>query len=67
MSAGHAMGLLMPSALVSGNQNTEKPYAIPMHKWMHKAAGGTSQRLNPGRATMRSFARKSSMYSSPLF
>src|SRR5947207_11240859 len=28
----HGIGLLIPSAFVSGNQNTEKPYAMPMHK-----------------------------------
>src|SRR5580658_3373024 len=38
----------------SGNQNTLKPYAMPMHRWMHSAAGGTSQRLNPAFATVRS-------------
>ena len=41
----------------SGNQNTEKPYAMPMHRWMASAAGGTSQRLNPGPAMMRSLSR----------
>ncbi len=28
----HSIDFEMPSALVSGNQNTEKPYAIPMHR-----------------------------------
>ena len=27
---------------------------MPMHRWIASAAGGTSQRLNPGRATIRS-------------
>src|SRR5665647_2435587 len=27
---------------------------MPMHKWMQSAAGGTSQRLKPGLATIRS-------------
>src|SRR5262245_55949838 len=43
--AGQAMLCVMPSDLDSGSQNTEKPYAMPMHKWMASAAGGTSQRL----------------------
>jgi hypothetical protein len=45
ISAGQATELLMPMALVKGNQNTEKPYAMPMHKWIHNAAGGTSHLL----------------------
>ncbi|MNU11944.1 hypothetical protein D3C72_2602110 [compost metagenome] len=31
---------------------------MPMHRWMANAAGGTNQRLKPGRAMMRSFDRK---------
>ncbi|MNH23524.1 hypothetical protein D3C79_834240 [compost metagenome] len=31
---------------------------MPMHRWIARAAGGTSQRLKPGRAMMRSFDRK---------
>src|SRR6187551_887513 len=27
---------------------------MPMHRWMHRAAGGTSQRLKPAVAMMRS-------------
>ena len=27
---------------------------MPMHRWMHSAAGGTSQRLKPGLAMIRS-------------
>src|SRR5262245_27722604 len=46
-----------PSERESGNQKTEKPYAMPMQRWMHRAAGGTSQRLKPGLATMRSRSR----------
>src|ERR1044071_4724486 len=45
---------LMPSERDSGSQNTLKPYAMPMHRWIASAAGGTSQRLNPGLAMMRS-------------
>src|SRR6185312_15504368 len=30
--AAHAIGLLMPSARASGNQNTLTPNAMPMHK-----------------------------------
>src|SRR5689334_18621342 len=33
------------SVLDSGSQKTEKPYAIPMHRWIANAAGGTSHRL----------------------
>src|SRR3954470_4322446 len=33
MFAGQATDSVMPMALDSGNQNTEKPYAIPMHRW----------------------------------
>ena len=57
MSAGQSIGLLMPSAFDSGNQNTLKPYAMPMQRWMHNAAGGTSQRLKPSEAIVRSLAR----------
>jgi hypothetical protein len=32
---------------------------MPMHRWIASAAGGTSQRLNPAPATVRSFSRKS--------
>jgi hypothetical protein len=42
------------TSLLIGNQNTEKPYAMPIHKWMAKAAGGTSQRLKRGPAMVRS-------------
>ena len=47
VSAGQATGFDIPSARDSGSQNTEKPYAIPMQRWIAKAAGGTSQRLKP--------------------
>src|SRR5262249_45883860 len=46
-----------PIARESGSQNTENPYAMPMHRWMHSAAGGTSQRLKPAAAMMRSRSR----------
>ena len=49
-SAGAAIDLSTPSMRVSGSQNTENPYAMPIQRWMARAAGGTSQRLNPGRA-----------------
>ena len=49
----------MPIARLSGSQNTLNPYAIPMDRWMASAAGGTSQRLNSGRAMMRSLERRS--------
>ena len=35
---------VMPIAWLSGSQNTLNPYAIPMHRWMASAAGGTRQR-----------------------
>src|SRR4051812_33907748 len=41
--AAQATGLVMPSARDSGSQNTENPYAMPMHKCIQSAAGGTSQ------------------------
>src|SRR5687768_2832138 len=31
---------------------------MPMHRWMARAAGGTSQRLKPGLAMMRSRSRR---------
>src|SRR4026209_671599 len=47
---------VMPSTLVSGSLKTLKAYAWPMLRWMAGVAGGTSQRLNPGWATMRELA-----------
>jgi hypothetical protein len=47
----------MPMAFDKGNQNTEKPYAMPMQRWIANAAGGTSHRLKPEPATVRSFAK----------
>src|SRR3569833_1508649 len=58
MSFGQATELVMPLALDSGSQNTEKPYAIPIHRRMARAAGGTRQRLNAGPATVRSMVKK---------
>jgi hypothetical protein len=52
--SGQATLLSRPMARDSGNQKTLKPYAIPMQRWMQSAAGGTSQRLNPALAMMRS-------------
>src|SRR5579871_1174520 len=52
--SGHATLLSRPTERDSGSQNTLKPYAIPMQRWMQRAAGGTSQRLNPAFAMMRS-------------
>src|ERR1700751_4390761 len=31
---------------------------MPMHRWMQSAAGGTSQRLKPAAAIVRSLSRK---------
>ena len=58
METGHATGSVMPMARLSGSQKTLKPYAIPMERWMARAAGGTSHRLNPGFAMMRSLESK---------
>ena len=44
--------LVTPMTLVSGRLKTLKAYAWPMDRWMARAAGGTSQRLKPGRATV---------------
>src|SRR6185312_1280560 len=66
MSAGHATDFVMPTACESGSQNTLNPYAMPMHRWIARAAGGTSHRLNPERAMVRSFASSPTpMTSSP--
>src|SRR5262245_32733855 len=46
---------VMPIALRNGSQKTLNPYAMPMHKWIASAAGGTVHRLNAGVATIRSF------------
>src|SRR5450432_3906314 len=54
----HSGAVVAPSAFDSGSQNTEKPYAMPMHKWMASAAGGTSQRLKPAPAMVRSLASR---------
>ena len=43
-----------PSTLVSGSLKTLNAYACPMLRWIARAAGGTSQRLKPGPATIRS-------------
>ncbi len=58
MSFGHATDCVMPMAFDSGSQNTENPYAMPMHRWIASAAGGTSHRLKRGPATIRSRERK---------
>ncbi|MEL7644266.1 MAG: hypothetical protein AAGU25_09185, partial [bacterium] len=47
-----------PISLDKGSQKTEKPYAIPIQRWIARAAGGTSQRLNPGPAMVRSLFKK---------
>src|SRR6476660_9930263 len=49
---------VMPIALLSGSQKTLKPYAMPMHRCIASAAGGTSHRLNVGAAMIRSFDSK---------
>ncbi len=57
MSWGQGTDWVMPMARLSGSQNTLKPYAMPMERWIASAAGGTSHRLKPGRATIRSRSR----------
>src|SRR5579884_2165141 len=54
-------GCVIPMARDSGSQNTLNPYAIPMERWIASAAGGTSQRLKPGFAMMRSLASSPAM------
>src|SRR5437763_9153832 len=46
---------VMPIARLNGSQKTLNPYAMPMDRWMASAAGGTSHRLKPGPAVIRSF------------
>src|SRR5690606_30671938 len=58
MLSGQATDAEMATAFDSGSQNTLKPYAMPMHRWIASAAGGTSHRLNPGLAMMRSLASR---------
>jgi hypothetical protein len=53
IDSGHVTVCVTPTALVRGIQNTENPYAMPMQRCTQSAAGGTSQRLNPGPATVR--------------
>ena len=54
-------GCVMPMVWLSGIQNTLRPYAMPMDRWMARAAGGTSQRLKPGPATVRSLESRPAM------
>src|SRR3954453_23118665 len=42
--SGQAFGAVSPMARDSGSQNTLEPDAMPMHRGMRGAAGGTSQR-----------------------
>src|SRR5476649_1543607 len=49
---------VMPIARLRGSQKTLKPYAIQIDRWMASAAGGTSQRLKPGLAIIRSLESK---------
>ena len=44
---------VMPITRLRGKLNTLKAYASPMARWMASAAGGTSQRLKVGLATVR--------------
>jgi hypothetical protein len=38
--------------------NTLHEYAAPTERWIDRAAGGTSHRLQPGEATIRSRLKK---------
>src|SRR5262249_57884320 len=58
--------LVIPSCRVSGKLNTLRAYAWPMQRWVARAQGGISQRLNPGLATIRSFSRKLSIGEAPF-
>lgn len=59
--ASQVRGAAPPRARERGSQNTENPYAIPMQRWMARAAGGTSHRsyeegatrFEPARAAVR--------------
>src|SRR5580692_591634 len=55
--SGQALGAVSPMARDSGSQNTLNPYAMPIQRWMQSAAGGTSQRLKPAVAIVRSLSR----------
>ncbi len=48
-----ATGLPPVSARLNGSQKTLNPYAMPMHRWIANAAGGTNHRLKPGGAMVR--------------
>ena len=48
----------MCSAPSRGFLKTLQEYAAPIDRWMDSAAGGTSQRLHPGDATIRSRLKK---------
>jgi hypothetical protein len=52
--------------LDNGSQNTEKPYAIPMHRWMARAEGGINQRLKPGPAIVLSRAKNPGAVNTPV-
>mgnify|MGYP001768159556 CR=1 FL=1 len=58
----------MPIDLDKGSQKTEKPYAIPMLRWINNAAGGINQRLKPGLAMVFSFDKnvESDIYELPF-
>src|ERR1700692_1294359 len=66
ISSGHLIEVVMPIAFESGSQKTEKPYAIPMQRWIARADGGISQRLKPGPAIVRSRAKKPGVLSTPV-
>src|SRR5206468_12082664 len=51
----------IPMARARGRLKTLIAYAWPMHRWIASAAGGTSQRLNRGPATIRSLESRPGM------
>jgi hypothetical protein len=54
LCAAQVAASVVGSRWLIGSQKTEKPYDIPMHRWIASAAGGTNQRLNCGPAMVRS-------------
>src|SRR5262245_6343772 len=48
----------VPRDCESGSQKTLTPYAMPIERWIASAAGGTSQRLYPVGAMIRSLAKR---------
>src|SRR4051794_7927655 len=61
MASWNGSALPVPDSLSedsSGGLKTLHAYAWPMARWIDSAAGGTSQRLHDGGATVRVLSRK---------